>query len=197
MANFPSWEPRRVNSAPQPLYLHRNQDGQRRASVAVMILLISSLAKARDLAQGLQEATSELVQLCRSFPEAISCLQAQQFSAVVFDQLLLDTDPEGGEATRKYFGSAASVYVNLAVNGIARVAGELSHALRRRQWEVLAARKEAEHSLRHELNDTVTALLLSCELALQVPDLPGSVAAKMQTVDALAKEVSAKLGAMA
>ena len=162
-----------------------------------MILLISPLAKAQDLVQALQEATSEPVQVGRAFGEAIAQLQTQAFSAVVLDQLLLDTDPDGGETARKHFGSAVPVYVNLAVNGSARIARELRSALQRRQREMLAARKDAEHALRHELNDTVTALLLSCELALQVPDLPALAESKMQTVDALAKEVSAKLGAMA
>ncbi len=162
-----------------------------------MILLISSLDKTQNLAQALQEATSEPVQVCRAFAEAMAQLQAQEFSAVVLDQLLLDADPDGGETAHKHFGSAVPVYVNFAVNGTARVIGELRSALQRRQREILAARRDAEHALRHELSDTVTALLLSCELALQVPDLPASAETKMQAVDALAKEMSAKLGAMA
>jgi len=162
-----------------------------------MILLISSLAKVQDLAQALQEETQERVQVCVAFVEAIAHLQAQEFSAVVLDQLLLDGDPDGGETARKHFGAAVPVYVNFALNGTARVVRELRSALQRRQKEIMAARRDAQHALRHELNDTVTALLLSCELALQVPNLPASAESKMQTVDALAKEVSAKLGAMA
>ena len=162
-----------------------------------MILLISSLAKAQDLALALQEATSEPVQVCRGFAEVVARLQAQEFSAVILDQLVLDADPDGGETARKHFGNAVPVYVNFAVTGTARVVRELRLALQRRQREILAARADAEHALRHELSDTVTALLLSCELALQVPDLPASAEAKMQTVDALAKEMRAKLGAMA
>jgi hypothetical protein len=37
-------------------------------------------------------------------------------------------------------------------------------------------------------------LLLSCEMALQVPELPPPAQTKMQAVEALAREVSAKLG---
>jgi hypothetical protein len=162
-----------------------------------MILLVSSLAKAQDLAQALQEATHEPVQGCRAFAEASAQLQTQEFSAVVLDQLLLDADPDGGESARKHFGTAVPVYVNFAVSGADRVVRELRSALQRRQREIVAARKDAVHALRHELSDTVTALLLSCELALRVPGLPESAVAKMQTVGALAQEVSAKLGAMA
>jgi len=42
----------------------------------------------------------------------------------------------------------------------------------------------------------VTALLLSCEMALRVPDLPVQAASKMHDVEALAREVSQKLGAV-
>jgi hypothetical protein len=87
--------------------------------------------------------------------------------------------------------------VNFAISGTARIERELRSALQRRKREMLAAKEEAEQVLRHELNDTVTALLLCCEMALQVPDLPESAETKLQTVGALAREVSVKLGAMA
>jgi len=162
-----------------------------------MILLISSLDKTEDLAQALQETTSQGVQVCTGFTLAIAHLQAREFSAVVLDQLLLDADPGGSETACKHFGSAVPVYVNFAIHGSARVVRELRSALARRQREMLAARMDAQHALRHELSGTITALLLSCQLALRVPGLPASAEAKMQTVDALAKEISTKMGAMA
>jgi len=162
-----------------------------------MILLLSLLNKAQDLAQALHEATSEPVQVCTGFAPAIAQLQVREYSAVVLDQLLLDVDPDGGESARKHFGSAVPVYVNFAIHGSERVVRELRSALARRQREMLAARRDAQQALRHELNDTVTALLLSCQLALRVPGLPASAEAKMQTVDALAREMSVKLGTMA
>jgi hypothetical protein len=56
------------------------------------------------------------------------------------------------------------------------------------------ARGEAEQALRHELNDKVTALLLSCEMALRVPDLPAQAETKIRVVDDLAKEMRETLG---
>jgi len=162
-----------------------------------MILLISSLGKAQGLVQALQEAVGEPVQFCHAFPEASAQLQSQEFSAVVLDQLLLDADPDEGETARKHFGAAVPVYVNFATSGTARVVRELQAALQRRQREMSAAKKHAELTLRHEFSDSITALLLSCELALQVPGLPESAESKLQALDALAKEMSAKLGTMA
>ncbi|MGH9499084.1 MAG: hypothetical protein ACRD3L_08060 [Terriglobales bacterium] len=159
-----------------------------------MILLITSVAKAKECASGLQEATHEPVTVCAALQEAIQELNEKEFSAVIFDLLMLDAQPDEGETALKHLGSAVPVYVNFAIAGIPRVARELRWALQRRKAEILAAKTDAAQSLRHELRDTVTALLLSCEMALQVPELPPPAQTKMQVVEALAKEVSVMLG---
>ena len=159
-----------------------------------MILLITCIAKAQECAQALGEATLEPVVVCTGLQEAVRELQEKEFSAVVFDLLLLDAQPDESDTALKYLGSAVPVYLNFAITGIARAARELRSALQRRKREVLAAKNDAEQALHHELKDTLTALLLSCEMALQVPELPSLAATKMQAVEALAKEMSAKLG---
>jgi hypothetical protein len=159
-----------------------------------MILLITSVAKAQECARALQEATHEPVTVCAALQEAVLELKEKEFSAVVFDLLLLDAQPDEGETVLKHLGSAVPVYLNFAITGIPRVVRELRWAVQRRKREILAAKSEAEQALRHELCDTVTALLLSCEMALQVPELPPSAQTKMQAVEALAREVSARLG---
>jgi hypothetical protein len=159
-----------------------------------MILLITSLAKAQDCAKALQEVTAEPVQVAATLREAVEQLRANDFSAVVIDQLLQDAEPEDADTILKHMGTAVPVYSNFAISGIERVSRELGSALHRRKRELLIARQEAEQTLRSELKDTITALLLSCEMALDVPDLPLFAETKMQAVDALAKEMRAKLG---
>jgi hypothetical protein len=159
-----------------------------------MILLITSLAKAPDCAKALQEVTAEPVQVAGNLREAVAQLQAHEFSAVVLDQLLLDAEPDGVETIFKHMGSAVPVYSNFAISGIERVSRELRSAVHRRKRELLIARQEAERDLRSELRGTITALLLSCEMALGVPNLPLVAETKMRAVDALAKEMRAKLG---
>lgn len=161
----------------------------------IMILLITSLAnKAQDCAKALQEATGEPVQVSGTLPEAMAQLQAHEFSAVVLDQLLLDAEPDAVETIFKHIGTAVPVYSNFAISGSDRVSRELRSALHRRKRELLMARREAERSLRSELKDAITALLLSCEMALEVPHLPLFAETKMRVVDALAKEMRTKLG---
>jgi len=162
-----------------------------------MILLITALADAKRCAGTLQEATDEATLVAPTLSDAVRHLQEQEFSAVVFDQLLLDSEPEEAEVVFKHLGQAVPVYLNFALVGMSRVTRELRSALNRRNREVLVARREAEQALRHELNEKVTALMLSCEMALQVPGLPQLAATKMQTVDALAREMRDKLGVQA
>jgi hypothetical protein len=159
-----------------------------------MILLITSLAKAQDCAKALQEVVAEPVQVAATLHEAVAQLQAHEFSAVVLDQLLLDAEPDDVETIVKHMGSAVPVYSNFAISGIDRVSRELRSALHRRQRELLVARQEAQQALRSQLKDTITALLLSCEMALDVPNLPLFAETKMRAVDALAKEMRTKLG---
>lgn len=159
-----------------------------------MILMITCVAKAQECAEALQQAAKEPVIVCTALPDALLQLEEKEFSAVVFDLLLLDAQPDEGETVLKHLGSAVPVYLNFAVTGSSRAVRELRGALQRRQREMLAAKNDARQALRHELRETVTALLLSCEMALQVPELPPPAETRMQAVASLAKEVSARLG---
>jgi hypothetical protein len=162
-----------------------------------MILLITSLSNAQSCASSLQESADEATVIAANASEAVAKLQQQEFSAVVIDQLLLDSEPDESEVIFKHLGGAVPVYVNFALAGLDRVKRELRSALNRRSREVLMARGEAEQALRHELNDTVTALLLSCEMALRVPELPATAEIKLRAVGELAKQVKEKLGVQA
>jgi len=159
-----------------------------------MILLITALEKAGDFAKALHEATNEVTITASTLHGAAEKLQAQEFSAAVLDQLLLDSDPDEAETVLKHLGTTVPVYVNFAISGLDRLIRELRAALQRRKREIQAAKQEAEQSLRHELSETVTALLLSCEMALQVPDLPAPAIAKMRNVHQLAGTMREKLG---
>ncbi len=158
-----------------------------------MILVISALASSRDGAQQLTSALNEPVKICPSLVEAIGELQSREFSAVVFDQLLLDAEPEVGNTVLKLIDGAVAVYVNFALSGQSRLLRELRSATERRKREALASRTEAQRALRHDLKNTATALLLSCEAALQVPELPAGAICKMQDVRTLAQEMTSQL----
>jgi hypothetical protein len=90
-------------------------------------------------------------------------------------------------------GTATPVYVNCAISGIARVLRELGAALCRRNKEAVVARQAAQQAPGNELRECLTALLLDCELALALPNLPAPAKNKIQAIDSLAHQIAGKL----
>lgn len=163
------------------------------ASLFCMILLVTPFAKAQECADAIREATHEEAHAAASLRQALTFLRTQEYSAVVLDQMLLETEPDQGEVVLEHVGTAIPIQVNFAITKTERVVRELRAALRRRKREVALARQGAQQALRNELKDPVTALLLSCEMALQVPDLQDAAQAKIRDVLQLAQEVRNKL----
>ena len=159
-----------------------------------MILLITPSARAQDCAEALHGATSETTHVAATLRQASAQLRSEEYSAVVIDQSILEAEPDESEMVLQHLGTAIPVYVNFAISGIARVVSELRQSLHRRKREDLVARREAERTLRNELKGTVTALLISCEMMLQLPEIPPAAESKMHAVHQLAQEMRSKLG---
>jgi hypothetical protein len=87
----------------------------------------------------------------------------------------------------EHIGTAIPVHVNFAISAMDRVVRDLRAALHRHKREVLLLRQEIHQGIRNELK-TVTAILLSCEMALQVPNLPSAAEIKMRSVRDLAQK---------
>jgi hypothetical protein len=160
-----------------------------------MILLLSAVSKANDCAHALEQATHEPVELCTTLEAGIRKLQQQEFSAVVLDELVMASEVDQGEAIYKHLGSTLLVCSNFAVTGIDRVVAEFRWAWQRRNRDLVGAKKHAAQVLVQKLKDTITALLLSCEIALKVPELPMEAEQKMKEIEALAKELTKNLAA--
>ena len=132
-----------------------------------MILLVTPSERAAQLAAALHEATGEKISAVQSPAQATSILRAQSCRAVVIDQYLLETEPDEAAMAMAHIGTAIMVPVNLALSGLQRLVGEVRASLKRRDREEAAARDAAITKLHCELNDTVTALQLSIQLALR------------------------------
>jgi hypothetical protein len=159
-----------------------------------MILLITPATRAPECAKAIEEAVGEPVQVAATLQQAVAHLRTGEYLAVVFDQTLVEGTPDECERVLQHVEMAIPVFVNFAISGAERVVRELRTALQRRTKEVLVARKVAEGALRNELKGTVTAMLLSCEMALQVQGLPMAAQVKLQAIDELAREMRRKLG---
>jgi hypothetical protein len=153
-----------------------------------MILLVTPSERASECAAALRAATDDEVLVAESLARATIFLRAEDCRAAVFDQSLLEAEPNEAESTLEHLGTAIPVQVNLAISGIERLVREVRAALQRRQREESSARQAAIGRLQSELNGTVTALLLSSELALQAPGLPAAAKERLQSVHELVKK---------
>ena len=158
-----------------------------------MILIVTPSDKGDQCAKTIQELLGEASHIAPSTRKAIGYLRANEYTAVLVDQLFLEAEPAESETVLEHVGLAVPVYVNFAINGLERVVRELRWALNRRQHELRLARAGAKESLRNELADTVTALLLSCELALRTPNLEVAALHKIRTAHDLARQLREKL----
>jgi hypothetical protein len=158
-----------------------------------MILVVTPNLRADECAEALRQATSEEIVVAENLRQAATLLRAESYLAVVLDQYLLETEPEETETVMRHLGTAIPLQVNLAISGVERLSREVRAAVQRRQREELAARSAAVSTLRCELNGTVTALLLSCELAIGAPGLPSAAAEKLQSVHELVKQLRSQL----
>jgi len=158
-----------------------------------MILLVTPSGRASECAGALYEATGEEVVIAESLARATTLLRAEDYLAVVLDQYLLEAEPLAAETALEHMGTAIAVQVNLAISGMERLVREVRAGVQRRRREEARARQAAIGKLQSELNGTVTALLLSSELALGTPGLPAPAGEKLQSVHELVKKLRAQL----
>jgi hypothetical protein len=158
-----------------------------------MILLITPFASVQRCGKAIEEAISEGVDVTESLRQAIVRLRAAEYSVVVIDQSLMEAEPEDSDTVLQHIGAAVPVQVNFGISGVERVVREVRAALNRRKREERIARESAARALYSEVKGSVTALLLSCEVALETPDLPRNAAQKIQAVQQLAQDLRAKL----
>jgi len=122
-------------------------------------------------------------------------LREQSYTAVVIDQFLLENEPSESDLVLDHLGTAFPVYLNFAVSGMERLLREVRSALHRRKREETQARRSVEEQFRSKMCESLTVMLLSCELAMSVPNVPTPAAEKIRTIDNLAREMRLRLGA--
>lgn len=140
-------------------------------------------------------ATGKQTHWASTLQEAATRLREHSYSAAVIDQFLLETEPEESDRTLEHLSTAFPVYVNFAVTNMERLVREVRSALHRRKREETCARRVVQEQIRSEMRETITAMLLSCELAMAVPDVPVPAADKIRDIDSLAREMRVRLEA--
>src|SRR5579863_6284509 len=160
-----------------------------------MILLITPSARGLECAASLKADTGNETHWAESLQQAMVQLREQSYTAVVIDQFLLENEPSESDLVLDHLGTAFPVYLNFAVSGMERLLREVRSALHRRKREETQARRSVEVQFRSEMCESLTVMLLSCELAMSVPNVPTPAAEKIRTIDNLAREMRLRLGA--
>lgn len=158
-----------------------------------MILLITPSSRGPECATCLTAETSQETHWAQSLQSAATRLREQTYAVAVIDQLLLETEPEESDQMIEHLGHAFPVYVNFAVTGMERLLREVRLALHRRKREENAAVRTVVEQLSSEMRESLTAVMLSCELAMAVPDVPAPAAQKIQAIDNLARAMRLRL----
>jgi len=142
----------------------------------------------------LKESTGNETHWAENLQQAMARLREHSYSAVVIDQFLLENEPTESDQVLEHLDTAFPVYLNFAVSGMERLKREVRSALHRRKREEAQARRSVEQQFRSEMSESLTAVLLSCELAMAVPNVPAPAAEKILAVDNLAREMRQRLG---
>jgi hypothetical protein len=158
-----------------------------------MILLITSSATGPQCAESLYASTSQETVWAKTLQEGVTRLREQTYTAAIIDQFLLETEPEESDQMIEHLGAAFPVYVNFGVTGMERLVREVRSALHRRKREEIAARRAVAEQMHSEMRETLTVMMLSCELAMSVPDVPDPAVEKIRTIDNLARELRLRL----
>ncbi len=158
-----------------------------------MILLVTASERTLECSAALNKATGEEVLVAESLVRATALLRVESYLAVVLDQNLLEARPHEAATTFEHLGNAIPVQINFGISGMERLVRDFRAAVRRRQHEEAGARQAAMGKLHGELNGTVTALLLSSELALEDRSLPPAAAEKLRSVYEMVKRLRQQL----
>ena len=158
-----------------------------------MILLVWASEKAQSLASAINEHLTQEVHVAASLQQACERLRSLEYAAVVVDQWISEAEPARTDLLFECLGGAVPLFVNFGINSKERVLRELCAALKRRQRETVMVRRNAEMALRDELKDDVTALLLSCGVAMSEPGLSEPVSVRLNQIKDVAIQLRARL----
>jgi hypothetical protein len=121
--------------------------------------------------------------------KAVARLPEQAYSAVVIDQFLRENEPAESDQLLEHLGTAFPLLPQLRNSWQGAVGAQSRSALHRRKREETQARRAVKQPFRSEMYESLTSMLLSCELAMSVPGVPGPAAEKIGAFEDLAREM--------
>jgi len=157
------------------------------------VLLVTPIAGAENCASAIGRQLGLAVELAQNRRAALAALRRREYSVMVLDDALVESDPAGAEVLWQQAGLAIPLQVNLGISGCNRVLREVRAALLRRERELALAMRAAAQLMEGEMNTTLTGLLLQTQLVLAEPTLPAHLVVKLQQVVDLAESLRDQL----
>jgi hypothetical protein len=157
------------------------------------VLIVTGMEGAENCAAALGKLLEMPCEAAPGRKAAIAALKRSSYSAVVVDEHIADSDPNGAETILEHAGLAIPVQINFALTGAHRLAREIRMALNRRERERALAHEAAAAAIESELKSTVAGLLLHSQLALQDREIPAPLAEKLRVVADLAGNLRQQL----
>jgi len=158
-----------------------------------VILLVTAIERASECAVCLQQETGEPVLIAQNLLEAAVRLRAASYTLVIFDQHLIEVEPNEYGTVCAHLEDASWLEVNFAITGPERLAGQAQWALKRRARDEAAFRAAAIRRLRGELSDAVSTILFECQIALELPNIAPEAAERLEAIREAALEIRARL----
>ena len=138
------------------------------------------------------EAGMEM-RLSSSLEEAAGWMRSTPYRIAVIDASLLETEGKAVDQLMRENPALVATFPNLAVSGPERLVQEIKAALRRNAKERQRAGDCARRELAIHLRNSLTAMLLNCDLALQAAGLPEEAAKKLLLLHDLATQMRDQL----
>lgn len=162
------------------------------------VLMITAIAGAENCAAAMTRQLGLSVEVAATRKDGVAALRRREYSVVVVDDSMAESDPAGAATLWKHSGLAVPLQINFALCGAARVVREVKAALARREQEQALAMRAAATTIENELKSTVSGLLLQSQLALaesasSQSTTPPQVAEKLKKVVELAGTLRSQL----
>jgi hypothetical protein len=158
-----------------------------------MILLVSRVALGQEVAAWVSQQTGIALHLAATLEEASHWLRATTCPVAIIDAGLLETDLKAVEHLLIESPALIPVFPNFAVCGPERLVCEIKAALRRGEKDRQRAEDCARREFSIHLKNSLTAMLLNCDLALQIPNLPEEADQKLLLLHNLASKMRDQL----
>jgi hypothetical protein len=158
-----------------------------------MILLVTPAPSAPDCAIRLQQATGEPVAIAPNLSQALTHLRTSVFSLAILDRTLPETEPLEASTLWAHLESITVVELNLALTSLDHLIREVQSARKRCQRNLASARKNATSLLEAEINQILTGLLLDCDMAAQMKELPSAARERLAFIRAHAEKLRERL----